>query len=162
MKRFFLLFLSLAALALAGCGSRSFGNLSLNIESIDETTVSRTIQFAESNRLGPQYDLSLTVPEAWVGSFQTRSRGNSIVFEFVNERGRSSPIFSIDALSLAQYWEQVGNLPGDYNSILNTADTYIVYHLPIDAFYSGLPAQQYQAFADAVPGVIASLVAVRA
>jgi hypothetical protein len=157
MRRFSLLFLSLAMLALVGCGSRSFGSLSVQTEPIETATITRTLQFIESNRLGPVYRISLTVPDEWVGRSQTRNRGNSLVFEFLNERGRSAPIFSLDALSNAQYWEQIGNLPGDYNSIINTADTYIVYHLPITAFYSGLPAAQFQALAEAVPGIIQSI-----
>lgn len=157
MKRISILFLSLAMLALVGCGSRSFGNLSVQTEPVETTTITRTVQFVESGWLGPQYRITLTVPTEWVGRFQTRNRGNSVVFEFVNERGRASPIFSLDALSVSQYWEQVGNLPGDYNSIINTADTYIVYHLPITAFYSGLPPAQFQSLADAVPGIIQSV-----
>jgi hypothetical protein len=162
MRRFALLFLGFVTLALAGCGSRAFGNLRLQTESIDAADVARTIQFVESSRLGPQYELSFTVPSGWVGQFQTRNRGNSLAVEFVSETGRVSPIFTIDALSNAQYWEQVGSFPGDFNAVLNTADTYFVYHLPQFSFYSGLPAAQYQSFADAVPAVIASIQADRA
>jgi hypothetical protein len=157
MKRYSILFLSLAMLALVGCGSRSFGSLTSQTERVETTTITRTIQFVESGSVGPEYSVSLTVPSDWVGRFQTTNRGNRVVFEFINERGRTSPIFSLDALSNAQYWEQVGSLPGDYNSIINTADTYIVYHLPLTAFYSGLPPEQYQALSDAIPGIIQSV-----
>ncbi len=157
MKRFSILFLSLAMLALVGCGSRSFGTLSVQTEPVETTTITRTVQFVESGRLGPAYNISLTVPTEWVGRFQTRNRGNSLLFEFINDRGRPAPIFSLDALSNAQYWEQIGNLPGDYNSIINTADTYIVYHLPLTPFYSGLSPAQFQSLADSVPSVIQSI-----
>lgn len=161
MKRASVMFLFAAALMLMGCSSRAFGNLTLQVEPIDQQTITRTMQYAESSQVGPTYEVAFTVPAAWVGSFQTRNRGNSLAFEFVNERGRGFPIFTVDVLSNAQYWEQVGSFPGDYNSLLNTADTYFVYNLPIDAFYSGLPGDDYAEYAEAVPAIVASFTAQR-
>lgn len=156
-------------LALVGCRQHSFGGFGNESIRLDDTVLTRSLQYLDNDEEGPMYTLSFTVPEAWVGEFVTINTGNQISFEYIvqeenedeNLRELRAPIFTVDALSNAQYWEQIGSYPGIYKNILNTADTYFIYQLPIDSFYSGLSDEDFEAFAEQVPGVIASFGAER-
>lgn len=159
--QFRMFLLGIVMLTLVGCGSRSFGGFGIDVQPIDDIVVTRSIQYVEYNRVGPAYSVTFTVPESWVGQFQTRARGNTLVFEYTGASEFGSPIFTVDALSNAQYWEQIGSFPGQYKNLLNTADTYIIYTLPIDSFYSGLPDAQFEEFASAVPTIVTSFDAQR-
>ncbi len=162
-SRLVLLGIALIALTLVGCSSRAFGGFPLDVQTVDTSDLVRTIQYLDDENIGPLYTLSLTVPEEWVGVFETTNVGNSIVFEYIIEPEEEdgfetrSPIFYIDALSNSQYWEQIGSYPGQYKNIINTGDTYMIYHLPIDAYYSGLTEEEFEAFAAIVPDIIASV-----
>lgn len=167
-SRLVLWVMALMSLTLVGCGSRAFGGFGVNVEAIDQPDLVRTIQYLDDENIGPLYDISFTVPESWVGLFETSNYRNSIVFEYVippqDEDGfaRRSPIFYVEALSNAQYWEQIGSYPGQYVNIVNTGDTYVIYHMPIEAYYSGLSEAEFEAFAAEVPAIVASIVANRA
>lgn len=147
------------ALVLASCAGGAFGGFPQAPMEITEAEVVRTMRYFDEGSLGPQYSVSFTVPESWVGRFATVQTGSVMAFDFVAESGRRSRIFTIDALSQQQFWEQNGSYPTQFTNILNTWDTYFIYNVPIDAFYSGLDAEQYEAFTAEVPGIIDSFVA---
>jgi len=179
LTRYRLISLILAAtlLALVGCsGSAIAGPKEVSV--IEETTLVRQLQYVDGQTEGPMYNLSVTVPEEWVGQFETNIRGNRMTFEFIVEhdddedveadleneedtRIRAS-VFFVEALSSGQYWEQVGSYPGDYYNLKFTADTYFIYHLPIDSYYSGLSDEEYAAFAAEIPGIAQSFIVERA
>lgn len=153
VHRFFLLG-SLLVLVLAGCASGTFGSYGSEIQPVTGTTVVRTIQYLDENGdEGPAYNVSIEVPEPWVGEFETRSEGNSLFFDLVREE-RRAPIFFIEALSESQYWEQIGSYPGQYTNLKATPDTYFIYHLPIDAYYSGLSEEEFEPLLTLVPEVL--------
>lgn len=175
--RYRLLLFSSLIFVLVGCGSSAFST-ALEYEAVEDTEVVRVMQYLDERGEGPLYAVSMTVPEEWVGQFETISEGNSITFAFIDEvtgvrdlpaadnaddeveaeerRTRRAEIFHIDALSRPQYWQQVGSYPGDYTNIIFTADTYFTYSVPIFAFYSGLPDDEFEAFTAAVDEIIAS------
>lgn len=155
-RSIFFLLLGLALLTLVGCQGRAFGAATAETVPVDEVEVVRSIQYLENREAGPVYEFSLTVPDAWVGQFETTTSGNSIAFEFINESLRRAPIFFVEALSTEQYWEQIGSYPGDYTNLAATNDTYFIYYLPIDAYYSGLSDEEYAAFAELVPEILQS------
>lgn len=154
MRYRFIVIFALAVM-LAGCGTGTWGSLNQEVQAVEGTEVSVTLRYIDTNRVGPDYTLTLTLPEEWAGKFQTRNRRNTVIFEYIGER-RAHPIFTIDALSNAQYWNQIGSLPGQFTAFANTADTYLIYHVPIDAFHSGLPAAEFRALAAQVPDLIAT------
>lgn len=159
----FLLLLLVVAAVLAGCNQYSLATGS-EFEAVEDSSVVRSLQYLDDRDAGPEYEITVTLPEDWVGRFETRTRGNSIVFRYLadeDDAESGTAIFYIDALSNAQYWEQVGGYPGQYTNIVNTADTYFVYHLPIDAYYSGLDEDDFEALAAAVPEIAQSLQVVR-
>lgn len=160
---FRIILLGIAIVALVGCNQYSFGSGESSVESVDQSTVVRELQYFDNNTEGPLYEVSLTVPDGWVGEFEILDRGNSLVFRYLKDEDTKTgaPIFYLEALSNAQYWEQIGSYPGQYVNIANTADTYFIYHLPIDPFYSGLDEDEYEELADQVPDVIGSFEAVR-
>lgn len=147
-----------ALLALAGC---SGGGASVTVDVVESENVSFEMRFTEGANRGPFYTVDLTLPQGWVDTFQIRARDNRLEFEFIRDDVRRASIFTIEALSRSQYWEQIGSYPEDYVNILFTADTYFIYHLPPDAYYSGLPDDEFAAFAAEVPGIIQSFAAAR-
>jgi hypothetical protein len=150
-----ILLLALLALiftGLTGCGGAFIGNETM---SVDSESVTAQLQFADGAKVGPLYNVAVTVPADWVGHFETRNLGNKIYFEYATDNG-GAEIFFIEALSPSQYWAQSGSHPGSYVNIVNRGDTYFVYHLPIDAYYSGLPEEEFLSFSEAVPGIVAS------
>lgn len=154
-KRFALLVALVGVLA--ACGPRNLEVFQLQVEPIENTTVTRTLQFIENNRdPGPAYSFSVEVPSDWVGQVETSRLENRITFEYLSEDGVRADLFFIDALSRPQYWQQVGSYPGDFNNVKNTYDTYFIYHLPLDAYYSGLDQAVFEEFAAQVPDIIAS------
>lgn len=139
-----------------GCG-RSFSSVEPTLELVEDPTVVRPLQYQEGLEEGKLYAVEITLPEEWVGQFVTRNTGNVVHFDYVTESDYRAPIFSIEALSRAQFWEQQGSYPGQQTNILSTPDTYFVYHLPIDAWYSGLPEAEFEALAEIVPSLIATV-----
>lgn len=154
--------LSLLTLVLAGCGTaRTFGDFGLTIENIDSNEVVRTVRYLDGDEAGPDYEVSFMVPDTWVGNFETRMDGNSIAFDFIFEDNRRASIFFIDALSEAQYWAQIGSYPGLYENLYSDNNTFFVYHLPDDSYYSGLSADEYERLRAEASNVAVSLEAVR-
>jgi hypothetical protein len=152
------LFLVLALVLLLTACAGPFGQSPVT-ETISNATVSVPMNFVEARRVGPVYDVSVTVPGDWVNQFTVRNEGNIIQFNYKDSSGLERFVFSIEALSDRQYWQQSGSYPGSQVNIVNLGDTYFVYHLPIDTFYSGLGAEEFQAFAAVVPEIVASFVA---
>lgn len=172
------LFSLVALLVLVGCGANRTALESTG--AIDSTDVVAQVQYLDGPTEGPMYEISMTVPEEWVGQFEVANYGNRIVFEYLQPldaddqadleageevRRRKSQILWIDVLSRAQYWEQIGSYPGDWINILFTADTYFAYQrvdgLPDLVTLSGLPEDDYFELIESVPGIIASFDAVR-
>lgn len=143
-------------MAVTGCAGIAVEN---PVVSVDSDTVVTQLNYVDGSEVGPAYDVSLTVPSDWVGQFEVRNVGNAIYFDYLPGSDVPAEIFFVEALSPLQFWEQNGNLPGSYTNVANLGDTYFVYHLPIDAYYSGLPEEQFAGLAEAVPGVIASFTA---
>jgi hypothetical protein len=172
------LFSIVALLVLVGCGANRTALESTGpIESAD---VVAQVQYLDGPTEGPMYEISMMVPEEWVGQFEVANYGNRIVFEYLipldeedqadleageTVRQRKATVLWIDALSRAQYWEQIGSYPGDWINILFTADTYFAYQrvasLPDLPALSGLPEEVYFELVAAVPDIIASFDAVR-
>ncbi|NJL94525.1 MAG: hypothetical protein HC915_12785 [Anaerolineae bacterium] len=159
-----LILLSVALLALAGCTEHTFGGDRSEVSPIADQTVVQAIRYLDDNTEGPSYQITVTVPEAWAAQFEVENRGNAIVFRYLRgpeETRVAAPFLFIDALSNEQYWEQIGSYPGQFTNISNTADTYFVYHHPIDEFYLRISEDDFEALVDAVPEVIRSVEIVR-
>jgi len=146
-------------LLLTGCVG-SFG--ADQVAAVDSSVVSTAMHYVDGSTKGPVYNVSLAVPDAWVGQFTTRNVGNTVTFSYTPSEGESKLIFTIEALSPTQYWQASGSYPASQTNIVNLSDTYFVYHLPIDTFYSGLSQEQFLTFAEAVPDIVASFSAVAA
>lgn len=152
-SRFIILLVVVAlAITLTGCAGVNVNT----VATVDNQTVVAPLQFVDGIKVGPLYNLSVNVPQEWVGQFKLRSDGTKLYFDYVTAKGGSAPIFFIEALSQSQYWEQNGSHPGSYANIINLGDTYFIYYLPIDAYYSGLPKSEFNTLAEAVPGIISS------
>lgn len=147
---------TLLALLLAGCGltADSFG---LAVEPVGETTVVRSVRYIQGREEGPAYQLTLTVPDEWVGNFVTRNTGNVLHFDYVAGSGEPAPLFSIEALSFGQLWMQTSSYAGEQVNVRSTLNTYFVYRMPIDAYYSGLPPETFEAITAQVPAVVSTL-----
>jgi hypothetical protein len=159
MKQSRFVVLALILGLLAGCG-RAFGGFEPQTQSVTTKEIVLPVQYLEGLQAGPLYQVTITLPDDWVGKFATSNNGNIVSFNFNEKADRAqrapAPIFSISALSERQYWKQIGGYPGSYKSILSTGDTYFIYYLPIDPYYSGLAPEAYSALAQQVPGVITS------
>jgi len=168
--------LSVILFAVSGCGYRAFTEPELAYEAVDTAEVVRTIQYLDGLSEGPMYTISVTVPDEWVGNFETRNLGGAAYsFEFMEELEidedeedvdpedtfRYAPIFTVEALSRPQYWEQIGSYPQQYVNVKFTADTYFIYSILPDAYYSGLPDDEYDEFVAAIPEIMASFNAER-
>ena len=152
--RFFGPALMILLLALVGC-SGTFG-MAVEVNNVDETSVVSVLNYRDGRNTGPAYAVSLTVPEDWVGQFETRTNDNQLIFSLV-DGARHSAILTIEALSVAQYWKQIGGYPGDFTNIIFTADTYFIYHFPGFNFYTSLSEDEYAAFVDVIPSVVQTL-----
>lgn len=145
--------LGLLLLTLVGCG-RAYSVSAEDVAPVDSAEVTRTLQFLDGLEEGPQYTVSLTVPDAWVGNFQTRTAGNVLYFDYTREDDLAAPIFSIEALSPAQYWQASGSYPAYQTNLVNKGDTFFVYTLPIDDYYSGLAEEALKDLSIRVPAVV--------
>lgn len=124
---------------------------------IADSAVALQMQFLDGSEPGPLYDVSFEVPSDWVGQYQVRNFGNRVTFESAGTGTGSEYLLSIEALSPAQYWRQSGSYPGSYVNIVNKGDTYFIYHLPIDSYFTtSLDDEAFEAFSAQVPDVIAS------
>lgn len=157
-NRYRLILASLLLTALVGCSGSNFNSFGLEVEPIEDTTVVRTARYQQMGNLGPTYQVSLEVPEAWVGTVATRSNGSTIIFEEINpdNPARSTPLFYVEALSEPQYWEQVGSYPGQFTNLGNTWDTYFVWYLPNDMLYLQLTEDEKDERAALVRGIVPS------
>lgn len=145
--------MSLVLLSLIGCGGSFIEN---EISPIVAETVSVQMQYLDGAELGPLYDVEVMVPADWVNQFETRNVGNKLYFTYLADDGVPAEIFYIEALSVSQYWDQNGPHPGSYTNIVNRGDTFFIYYLPIDSYYSGLDKTQFTVFAEKVPAIVAS------
>lgn len=161
LKSRFIVLLVVAALALTlvGCAGVRSDN---SVKPVDNQNFATELQFIDGIKVGPKYNASVSLPQDWVGKFKARSEGNKLYFDYITPSGSSAPIFYIEALSKSQYWQQNGAHPGSYTNIINRGDTFFIYYLPIDAYYSGLSKQEFSTLAEAVPGIISSFTAVTA
>jgi hypothetical protein len=150
--------LSLLILLVAACAPNE-NPLALEVEAISDQAVVRTIQYVDGQEVGPLYNFSLTVPQDWVGEFETRKEGNTVAFAYTGAGERSSPVFFVEALSNSQYWEQIGSYPGQFTNIVYTSDTYFIYYMPIDPYYSGLERAEFERLAEPVPEIIQTFTA---
>jgi hypothetical protein len=123
---------------------------------VDAATFSATMQYVDIGEIGPAYNVTLTLPDEWVGKMEVRNIGNSLAFNRIVDSGLSKPLFYIEALSSEQYWQSSGSYPASNTNIINLGDTFFVYSLPIDEFHSGLSAEDLSIVAAQVPAVIAS------
>lgn len=148
--------LVVALFTVIGCSE--FSPEEPEVTRLEETSLVRTLQYNDRGD-GPRYDVSLMVPEEWVGDYDTLNRGNSLAFRRLEDADDESgrPVFYIEALSNAQYWEQIGSYPGQYVNIANTADTYFVYYFPIDPYYSGLTEAEFDDLKAQVPEIVRSI-----
>ncbi len=145
--------LVVSALALTGCAGAISGNA---VAPVASSAITTSMNYVDGSNTGPVYNVSVTVPDAWVGQLETQNLGNVLQFK-TSDTG--SLIFSIEALSATQYWQASGSYPAGHTNIVNLGDTYFVYHVPVDAYYSGLSAEDFQVLVAAVPEVIASFTA---
>lgn len=142
---------------LTGCAG---GFSQIETVPVSERILSTSMQFAEGPQVGPTYDVSVEVPQDWVGQFEVQNTGNRISFDFTGGSSQPGEIFFIDALSPGQYWKQAGSYPGSYANIINKGDTFFIYYLPIDSFYSDLPEEEFLTLSESVPSIIESFEAV--
>ena len=142
----------LLLLLITGCAGGFAKNQTTAVSS---EIVSATMNYVEGSRLGPPYNVTVRVPSDWVGDFELRNIGNKLYFDYIGGDG-TSQIFFIEALSADQYWRQIGGYPGSYANIVNKGNTYFVYYLPIDAYYSGLSEEDFVTFSEAVPQIVES------
>lgn len=186
--RYRVFLLSVMLLTLVGCGSRAFGGGATGTEAITEVEIVRELQFVEEDgSTGPLYTLTMTVPEGWVGSFETLIEQNKIIFDYIVpdpdeeedeaenvavadtdeadddelDRRQRAQILRIEALSSEQYWQQIGSYPGDFTNIVFTGDTYFIYYVPKFAYFAGLSEDVFEPLVEGVPSVISSFEAQR-
>ena len=152
-----MLALSFVLVLLAGCG-RAYTATEPTVAVAAEATVVSTLQYLDGLTEGPLYQVTVTLPDSWVGKIATRNVGNIVYFDYAENNG---PLFSIQALSRAQFWKQ-GAYPGEFTNVANTKDTYFVHYQPIDAFYSGLPKETFTALSAEVPAILKTLAVVAA
>jgi len=141
---------------LVGCAGGSFSYLAGEALPVDDALVVRQLRYSDEGNLGPEYQVSITVPDEWIGAFETTNIDNRLVFHYITESGRKAPIFTIEALSIQQFWEQNGSYPSDFLNLALNSDTAFVYNVQEEFTYSGLPSEQYYAFAEMVPDVLTS------
>lgn len=130
----------LILLLMAGCANLS--SSPAQSAEINSNNVSSTLQYRDQSGQGPLHSVMVTVPDNWVGSFTTRNVGNVVYFDYTGGE-HPAEIFSIEALSPDQYWKASGAQPNSHTNLRNVGDTFFVYHLPIDAYYSGLPEDEF-------------------
>lgn len=124
---------------------------------VDGTTVTFQLAYDDGLTVGTPYEVTMTVPQSWVGNFTVRNLGNTAYFEYA-ATGGSSQVFSITALSPNQYWKQTGSYPGSFTTVRNMrGETYIVYYQPIDTYYSGVSAEQLATFTAEIQAAIATV-----
>lgn len=153
-KRFILVAVTaVVVFLLTSCGGTYINN---EVTAVSAETVAVQLQYVDGAEVGPLYDVQVAVPADWVGNFEVRNVGNKVYFDYVTDSGASAEIFFIEALSTSQFWAQNGSHPGSYTNIVNRGNTHFIYHLPIDAYYSGLSDEEFATFAQAVPSIVAS------
>lgn len=142
---------------LAGCVQQnSFARP--DVSPVQGGAISSSLQFYEGLEAGPSYDVSLDLPASWQGDFQTRNTGNALYVEHLGT-GQGKALFWIEALSPQQYWQSSGGYPNSHTNIVNKGDTYFVYHMPIDSYYTGLSEDEFATFSAVVPDIVSTFVA---
>lgn len=143
----------LFALILAACG----GGFPPVSEPVDAASVVRMMQYGDSLEQGPQYNVSLELPDDLAGQLVTHNSGNILRFEYINEREKAVPLFRLEALSEEQYWKQIGGYPGQVRTLRNMGDTFFIASMPIDAFYSGLDADTYKGMVESITDALTTV-----
>lgn len=162
MRKIRFLVLNLAGLLLlSGCAGAAFGGFAIQTTDVTAQTVEQEVRSFEQGKIGPSYVFAVDVPEDWVDNFRLSNNGSVVTFNYITERGRSAPLFRIEALTRDQYWKQQGSYPSAFNNILSQDDTYFIYYAPRDAYYSGLPEDEFLALRDQIPGIITTFRAER-
>jgi hypothetical protein len=151
-----ILLVGIVGLLLFACSSTLSKN---EREAINSTELNTTLQFFDRFDDGPVYDVSMTLPADWVGEYELRNQGNAIYFDRVDQFNQQTQVLSIEALSADQYWKMSGSYPNSHTNIVNKGDTYFVYYLPIDSYYTGMSEEEMAAFSASVPALIDSFVA---
>lgn len=143
-------------MVLSACAGGAFGGINSETEAIDSQEIVREVQYFERGEFGQLYEVSLTVPEDWVDTYETVNNGAVITFNRIDEDDFTFPVFSIHTLSFEQQWEQGGSYPGDFPSIYSDplTNTYFVYYAPRESFYSRLSDAEYDALLDVVADVM--------
>lgn len=142
--------LALAMVFLTGCAVSSSNNMREELS----TDYSTTLRYADQAERGPTYDVSLTLPSEWVDRFTVRNRGNAIVFDPVDQFNNQSQVLTIEALSMDQYWKMSGSYPNSHTNLINKGDTYFVYYVPIDPFYTGVSEEEMAEFMADIPAIL--------
>lgn len=142
-------------LLLSGC-VRTFGSIEPQEKPVAEKAVVIPVQYLEGQKVGPVYNVSVTLPDDWVGQFVTSSEGNMIYFNYDAKNGVKAPIFSITALSPLQYWKQMGSYAGSYHGLQSRDNTFFVYSQLSTNYYSGIDKAKYDALAKQVPDIVST------
>jgi hypothetical protein len=153
--KFRFVLLALLLVTLVGCSGVAAGVVD-QVEPVDSTNLVRSMQWVNGRATGPVYSVEMTVPESWVDSMVTRTRGNTVAFMYPQANGEMGIVFEVQALSERQYWQQVGSYPGLWVDIANKVNTYFVYQVPIFAPESGMPAELLDGFREEVSAVVRS------
>lgn len=142
-------------LLLSGC-VRTFGTIEPQAKPVADKAVVIPIQYVEGQKAGPAYNVSVTLPDDWVGKFETSSESNIVYFNYDAPNGVKAPIFAISALSKLQYWKQMGSYSGSYHALQTRDDTFFVYSLLSTNYYSGIDKAKYDELSKQVADVVGS------
>ncbi|NDJ51892.1 MAG: hypothetical protein GYB68_02265 [Chloroflexi bacterium] len=153
---FRLTLLSAFLLVLVGCMPDPQPTVEDFERTINSTDVTASLQYVQVRERGPIYEIAMTVPDDWVGSFEIEGTGNQLLFNYLVDGDIPALIFFVEALSEEQYWEQIGSYPGDYTNVVFTDDTYFVYRLPVDPVFATLDEELYAGFSEQVPTAMSS------
>lgn len=159
--KFRFVLLALLLVTLVGCSGVAAGVVD-QVELINDTEVTRSLQWVDGRAAGPSYTVGFSVPEEWVGNVSTRTRGNTIAFVYTPDGGaQTGLIVEVQALSESQYWQQTGSYPELFVDLVNRFDTIFVYQVPIFVPESGLAGPVFEELVAGVPMIRQSFTAER-
>lgn len=152
-KRTFLLLSFVALFVLAACG----GGFPVVSEPVEGAAVARTMQYGQAVKQGPEYNVVLELPEEWAGQLVTHNSGNILKFDYINDSGRQTPLFALEALSEEQYWQQIGGYPGQVRTLRNLGETIFIASIPRDTFYSGVDEETYAGMVESITEALTTI-----